>query len=489
MARFFIYFVLTGIIGLKLVSGDCNRNYGPVGTPECVLLYPYYSKYQWATCLTNKYIQTVSKGNAICRDHTATYCYYQCMMELYEIAEGHVCNDCACGVDAPQQTQTPPTNQTQLPNHCYSPSGGDCSWYSDCLERRFPCQEMQQTSYAINYGLKFCNLYEEHYQSFSTEGQQWIDAVRGCLQVALVPLLRPFLTITCGEIKEKAFNSHLGCYTNPIKNAPSFCDLSFMDKWRIFYTVIPGLMSNCYRTRHLCKDIFLSAKQLLNVRNACKDRETILSEERKIQQIQIRYIGLNRQTRSRRSLQSTDDFSAGADLVKAIANKMGWHIKGVKWVAYFQNNLTADESMQYSRRYYLNILLAPSKLYNLNDRRNTSAYINITSVVEETTHAFRNGNLRSDMITDISLVKFAVCADYNCSNTTIEIEPSAGQKDIDEGVWSLTNRIFTAIGSSLLLIIVAFVIICMKRRNSSKNCLKVIISKQRDTQTLVNNMN
>ncbi|XP_062611868.1 uncharacterized protein LOC134273654 [Saccostrea cucullata] len=326
---------------------------------------------------------------------------------------------------------------------------------------------MQQTSYAINYGLKFCSLYENHYQRFSSEGQQWIDAVRGCLQVALVPLLRPFLTISCGEIKEKAFNSHLGCYTNPLKNAPSFCDLSFMDKWRIFYTVIPGLMSNCYRTRHLCKDIFLSAKQLLNVRIACKNREN-LSEEGKIQQIQIRYIGLNRQTRSRRSLETTDDYSAGADLVKTIANEMEWDLKGVTWVAYFQNNITADESLQYSRKHYLNILLAPSKLYNLNDRRNASSDANITIVVGEITQAFRDGILSSDMITEISLVKFAVCADYNCSNKTIEIEPSASKRDTEEGFWSLTNRIFIAIGAFLLLIIFISVIICLNRRNASK---------------------
>ncbi|XP_062611446.1 uncharacterized protein LOC134273239 [Saccostrea cucullata] len=486
MARRFIYFVLSVIIGLNLVSGDCDGTFGPVGTPECVLLTPYYFKYQRATCLTNKYIQTVSKGNAICRDNTATYCYYQCMLELFEVAQGIVSNDCACGVDAPQHTTTPPKNQTQLPSHCYSPTGGDCSWYSDCLERRFPCQEMQQTSYAINYGLKFCNLYEDHYQNFSTDGQQWIDAVRGCLQVALVPLLRPFLTITCSGIKQKAFNSHLDCYTNPIKNAPSFCDLSFLDKWRIFYTVIPGLMSNCYRTAHLCKDIFLSAKQLLNVRNACENRETILSEERNIQQIQIRYIGLNRQTRSRRSLQSTDDYSAGADLVKAIANEMEWDSKGVTWVAYFQNNISANESMQYSRRHFLNILLAPSKLYNLNDRRIISPFINITIIVEEITQAFRIGSLRSDMITDISLVKFAVCADYNCSNTTIEIEPSASKKDTDEGFLSLSSRICIAIGVFLLLIIAVSAIIYMNRRAIHAKLFKSF--RNEDFQTLINDI-
>ncbi|XP_062567556.1 uncharacterized protein LOC134229789 [Saccostrea cucullata] len=140
------YLFIIIIVDLELVTGSCNRNYGPAGSPECVFFDRYYPKYQWATCLTNEYIQTVSKGNAICRDQYATYCYYQCMMESYEISEGDVLDECACGVDAPKQTQTPPTDETQLPSHCYSPSGKDCNWYSDCLERRFPCKERQQTS-------------------------------------------------------------------------------------------------------------------------------------------------------------------------------------------------------------------------------------------------------------------------------------------------------------------------------------------------------
>ncbi|MES1923627.1 hypothetical protein MHBO_005235 [Bonamia ostreae] len=82
------YFSIIALFQQTLVFGECDRNVGPVGSPECVLLTPYYHKYQWGTCVTNSYMQTASKGYAMCRDHSATYCYYQCMLELYEIAEG-----------------------------------------------------------------------------------------------------------------------------------------------------------------------------------------------------------------------------------------------------------------------------------------------------------------------------------------------------------------------------------------------------------------
>jgi hypothetical protein len=85
---FFFYFFVFELFHQSWVSADCDHDVGPAGSPECVLLTPYYQKYQWGTCLTDEYIKTASKGNAHCRDLSATYCYYQCMMELYEIEEG-----------------------------------------------------------------------------------------------------------------------------------------------------------------------------------------------------------------------------------------------------------------------------------------------------------------------------------------------------------------------------------------------------------------
>ncbi|XP_062587431.1 uncharacterized protein LOC134249092 [Saccostrea cucullata] len=454
------------IIHLQLVSSSCDRNDGPAGSPECVLLDPYYSKYQWATCLTNEYIQTVSKGNAICRDHSATYCYYQCMMESYEIPDGDVHNECACGIDAPKETQALLTNKTQLPSHCFSPSGKDCNWYRGCLERRFPCKQSQQTSYAINNGDKFCNLYEEHYKKFSIMGQQWIDAVRGCLQVALVPLLRPYFNISCNDIKQTAFDSHVECYTNPRKNAPSVCDLTMSDKFQIGFTVIPGLFVNCFQHWHLCKDIFASAYQLWKTLKTCYFSKNILSVANNVKQIQVVYYGSTGQSRYLTSAPITDDFSAGAELINKIANQMEWKSTGVSWIAYFQDKIKTDKK---SVMQHLNILIAPSKLYNLNDNTNVSSLVNVTEAVEEVTDAFRNGTFTSDMINGISIVKYFVCVDNNCMNKFLEFEPlsSAMRKASKDKFWSLSNTILISGGSSLLLLIFLTAILCMRKRNSS----------------------
>ncbi|XP_025087684.1 uncharacterized protein LOC112560222 [Pomacea canaliculata] len=85
-----------------------------------------------------------------------------------------------------------PSNKTKrqatIGPDCYTPTGGNCSWYRYCLEASIPCQGTPD-DYAITYAEKYCNLFNSNYNRFSSEGKQWVDAVRKCLQVKLVPLL------------------------------------------------------------------------------------------------------------------------------------------------------------------------------------------------------------------------------------------------------------------------------------------------------------
>lgn len=88
MATFHTSRMLILVSVITLTYADCNRYTGPTGVLECVDTYPYYTGYQWATCLTNTYIQLVSNGRHICRDETARYCWYQCMIERYNLEGG-----------------------------------------------------------------------------------------------------------------------------------------------------------------------------------------------------------------------------------------------------------------------------------------------------------------------------------------------------------------------------------------------------------------
>ena len=125
---------------------------------------------------------------------------------------------------------------TSLPAECYNPSGNSCDWYRDCLEMKYPC-ESTSNPYAIRYAETFCKLYHKRYSLFSSDAQKWIDGVRKCLQVTLVPLLSSLPKPTCQEIRKKAFASHTPCYLNPGKDVPSICDLGCHEYFKIFWTI------------------------------------------------------------------------------------------------------------------------------------------------------------------------------------------------------------------------------------------------------------
>ena len=178
---FLVFMAISGTIG-------CDRNTGPAGMARCFLGAPYYTNYQFGTCLSNAYIVQRSKGKHHCRDRTATYCYYQCMIEKYGRDRGPVSDDCVC--DATKQLLQP---SVILPAACYSPAKMHCDWYRHCLAKRHNCTGPHE--YAISYGEKFCNLYEQSKSRFSQKALQWLNAARECLQVALVPVLLSLIHI------------------------------------------------------------------------------------------------------------------------------------------------------------------------------------------------------------------------------------------------------------------------------------------------------
>jgi len=175
-----LYFVFTAISG---ALGNCDPNTGPLGVTHCIgAISGYYRKPQCATCLTDTYIRLKTKGTHGCLRGTGTYCSYQCMLEMHELGRGPVYDDCLCdpSVQLPQPSVI-------LPASCYSPNGTDCDWYGQCLAKMFHCTG--DAEYAVNYGEKFCKLYEKLKWQFSQKALNWIDAARKCLQVALVPFL------------------------------------------------------------------------------------------------------------------------------------------------------------------------------------------------------------------------------------------------------------------------------------------------------------
>ena len=391
----------------------CDPNYGPSGVTECVMVWPYWG-FQWATCLTNAYIQQKSNKKHICRDHlrgTSTkYCWYQCMIEVHGKSFGKVTDDCSCepGNTTPKPYTGIPT--TSLPLKCYSPSGDSCDWYRNCLEKKYPCEDTSN-AYAIKYAETFCKLYDDRYSKISPEGRKWVDAVRKCLQVSLVPILRPWYKPSCEDIRQRAFASHTPCYLNPDKDAPSICDLGVKDFLQIFLTIKRSFIQ--------LDTLWESLEGMWNIGSRCATsyvKEALTKALIKMSKIEVK----NLPNRAKRSLSDplseADARSRFADQVgSAIAKALKWNTDVMDWLAYPENITHADDPD------ISNIIIVLADIKALGIVSTYMPGIDFNQTIEEFASAVANGTLPLLQVDGhiVWVKSLASCSDKSCNSTRV----------------------------------------------------------------------
>ena len=380
-----------------------------VGQTECVLLDPHYSTRQWATCLTEDYIIRVSNGDHYCRGRVSE-CWYQCMLEIYGIDEGPVYNDCSCST-----AEVPPNNVSRLEPHCYSPQGDDCEWYVNCLERRYPCRGTGD-GYAIEYAYKFCNLFFDNYNDFSLIGRNWVDAVRRCLQVELVPTLRLWVSYTCADIRRIAFNSHPGCYTNV---NPSMCELGFADVWQAF--VVVNFPNRDITEGALVQDFISTSTQMLSVIRRCSS-----SHERGFINNLVTSVIL---TVTVGTVTGNPLAAVAFGVANYFARELQWQQNGFRWFPLLDDDDNSGNRKRQITDETINIrvLLVDTKLLNISNGTmlQSSSEQTLDQAVDNLVDAVMNGSLSAiplninniEVISSLSLVR--QCTDINCTSTNI----------------------------------------------------------------------
>lgn len=231
---------------LLIVScrNSCNENTGPSGLYKCIRIEDYLS-YQWATCLTNSYIEMNSDYRHTCRKkmfdvYRPAYCWNQCMMELHDVEEGVVYPDCQC--TPTEMTTKFPTATTPLPGICLSPTGNDCLWFRNCLKSKYTCYGKAYMK-MIDLASAFCNYKITEQTHLSKNASEWVLYSRKCFQVNMTPVLKPWLQLTCTDLDSKAQSVRSTCLTNPLGQI-STCDLNFKDLWGIVWNVRESYYSN-----------------------------------------------------------------------------------------------------------------------------------------------------------------------------------------------------------------------------------------------------
>ena len=393
-------------------AADCNTE-SDLGLTECVK-FADYTDYQWSTCLTEDYIRRASAAigkSYQCKDSSRTQCYYQCMLEAHDMEAGQVYPDCSCS-----SGETPIKTDILSPD-CVSPSGLDCSWYESCLEKRYSCSGTEY-DYAIRYALKFCNLYSETYSQFGSVARNWIDATRKCLQLKLVPLLRPWVPTTCKDLYNTAFKSHGGCYLAP-KPGLSVCQLPCKDVWQIFWLLRKGGAFSTALSKTL--------EQFFQVAIGCFSQLTDITCLKENVQRLVSF-GVRTPVGALSNL--------GGSLINYLAEKFSWKNRGLDWIPFSSDDPSPSSkrkrSVSETTEFNVQVLLVDTNSLNSIDSSTPAAGPStLDNAVSEVEDSVEMGSLSKIPVTlngatlSVGVSNFGSCRSLECNGTDLEISAKA----------------------------------------------------------------
>ena len=286
----------------------------------------------------------------------------------------------------------------------------------------------------MEFAQKFCNLYARNQYSFSSQGQRWINAVRKCLQVKLVPIIRPYVQTNCEEIKQQAFATHSPCYLAPYPGEPSICDLDCTIWLKVFWTIkgafidatIPSL-KGMYDVTKECASAILEGVLKFAKDSAKCEMCLIMLTFKKIG-------GLF----GKRPI--SDDPNETADSVaKQLSEQLHWKQNGVQWFSYITDTEEADDIN-------VSIILGSVSMHDVNAVGAPEA--DMSKTIDDFAEAIGNEKLQISFSKDLNLTHFSACLDFGCQETYHEVTPKL--KATTSGAAKVHGVIFLILKSILL---------------------------------------
>ncbi|XP_063412778.1 uncharacterized protein LOC134695453 [Mytilus trossulus] len=434
------------IAGFSKVLCICDRNNGPVGEPECVRLNGYIGK-QWATCLTDDYIQSNSFGTIKCEDRETKYCYYQCMVELHGMNDGIVRQDCSCN----EFTQHNISIQTDLPSWCLSPSLDDCRWIRECLQKRYRCTGYLGKSDAMEFTQKVCQAYSFHYQRFSLEGGKWLNGVRKCLQSKLVPFLRPWMKSTCNTITLRALRSQYQCLNVPGIGLPSICNITSEDRWSLFWTL-----------HEIIEDNAINHYSLFNLLTAILSCEKHMYKPDTLELMKYQ-VNQKRFLSDKFEPTVSDKYDISKKVTKFISGEMKWQETGISCYAFVEG--LPVQTMTNNVIWNVSIIITSKSKYDLNDKKSVPQ--NISDEVRQILERIQRKDI-PNTTNRLTFEYFYVCESFNCSQP-LKSEQIYNQKTSAESIATAVTYLAYVGGIVILIIIAGVAIKRFKKNRLSQN--------------------
>ena len=251
-------------------------------------------------------------------------------------------------------------------------------------------------------------MFEEQKSKISADVQKWMEAVRKCQQVAMVPLLRDSEDQTCNEIREKALASYTQCYLNPGEGAKSICDIFCWDHFKVFWAIKRSFLK--------LDTAWESLKGLWNIGTQCSSPssqedcfEQNLKNVIKLLKVNVESL-MRRKRRSPDSLSNDDILSQFADGVGTeIASALKWNTNVMDWLAYTAKWVSLGN---------MDIVIAMADLKALRIVSAPIESVDFEQTINDFTSAIEKGTLRLKVNGyNIWIKSLAVCTDKSCVKT------------------------------------------------------------------------
>ena len=266
----------------------------------------------------------------------------------------------------------------------------------------------------MDYAIQFCDLHNRYKPHFSVKTRQWIDFVRRCLLVRLVPLIRPFFNHTnCQQIDSYAADTQLQCHFEPFRFETSVCDLDLVEWAKVFWTVKGNLNRS---TSEGLKNMIMSTSRCRNnmLQSILGDTGTPI-----IQNIQQTGMFLARLTvkdgHGNETVTEVTDYSEVAErIINQLAIQLKWNQNGVLWLAFVHNHTNINETG-------INFFVGSRSLYDV------SAFgaeaIAMAEVLTDMVVSLGSETISLTMGDRFSVTKFYACLDFGCQSTAYDIVP------------------------------------------------------------------
>ncbi|XP_060588866.1 uncharacterized protein LOC132744233 [Ruditapes philippinarum] len=250
---------------------------------------------------------------------------------------------------------------------------------------------------------------------------------------------------TCESIRQQAFDSHSGCYLHPDFGKPSICNIGVGNWARIFWTVKGALIQDAPAT----------LKQMLDVVLACG--ADILSAG--MEKIQLIFRRANESV-----LRNLNNFAN--NIADQIANKMDWYRRGISFFGYptlESSNRKKRAADNATDTVYVNILITAKSEFDLN--ANDSLQANVSAEAISVAKSIENGDVRLNITEEMEFIKLSLCIDYNCTDTSLQVEPAPPEKKDGSGVNAANVKPFTNVLSSTAVVLQVFMFCVLKCYN------------------------